>query len=71
MLRRYVTGPAEGGLGDRRQLHAEGRIARLEPWSDGLWWFEATDDPFQPRTHHVDDLAARLASIISPRSNRP
>ncbi|MEV6930539.1 hypothetical protein AB0M46_39480 [Dactylosporangium sp. NPDC051485] len=62
---------AIGGLGVLQELHAQGRITRLEPWPGGLWWFEVTDDPFEPRIHHVDGLAGSLASIIGPGFTRP
>ncbi|MEU7869369.1 hypothetical protein [Dactylosporangium sp. NPDC049140] len=59
---------AIGGLGVLEQLHADGRLTRLEQWPGDRWWFETTAEPFEPRSEHIDAVAGPLASIIGRRS---
>jgi hypothetical protein len=55
------------------QLHADGRITRIERWTTEpqLWWYEITTDPFGPCNDHADTLVEPLAAITRLPASDP
>jgi hypothetical protein len=64
---------AVGGLDRLEQLHADGRITRIERWTTEpqLWWYEITTDPFGPCNDHADTIVEPLSAITPTPRKRP